>query len=75
MSEATGKIQHFFERYAFGVCTHMGEKLGVATSSIRIFFIYTSFITFGSPIIIYLSLAFIMNIRKHLRKRNPIWDY
>jgi phage shock protein PspC (stress-responsive transcriptional regulator) len=75
MREATAKIQHFFERYAFGVCTHIGEKLGMATSSIRLFFIYTSFITFGSPIIIYLSLAFVMNIRKHLRKRNPIWDY
>ena len=75
MTEAVGKIQHFFERYAFGVCTHMGEKLGVATSSIRLFFIYASFITFGSPIIIYLSLAFIMNMRKHMRKRNPIWDY
>ncbi len=75
MSEAVTRIQDFFERYAFGVCTQMGEKLGVATSSIRLFFIYASFITFGSPIIIYLSLAFIMNMRKHLRKRNAIWDY
>jgi phage shock protein PspC (stress-responsive transcriptional regulator) len=69
------RIQHFFESYAFGVCTRLGEKLGMATSSIRLFFIYASFITFGSPIIVYLTLAFIMNMRKHLRKRNPIWDY
>jgi phage shock protein PspC (stress-responsive transcriptional regulator) len=69
------RIQHFFESYAFGVCTRLGEKLGMATSSIRLFFIYASFITFGSPIILYLTLAFIMNMRKHLRKRNPIWDY
>ncbi len=75
MRELTNKIQHFFEQYAFGVCTRLGEKLGVATSSIRLFFIYTSFITFGSPVIIYLVLAFIMNIRKHLRKRTPVWDY
>jgi phage shock protein PspC (stress-responsive transcriptional regulator) len=75
MGDLISKIQHFFEGYAFGVCTRLGEKLGVATSSIRLFFIYASFITFGSPIIIYLSLVFIMNMRKHLRKRNPIWDY
>src|SRR5690606_12372646 len=62
MRELTNKIQHFFEQYAFGVCTRLGEKLGVATSTIRLFFIYTSFITFGSPVIIYLVLAFIMNI-------------
>jgi phage shock protein PspC (stress-responsive transcriptional regulator) len=75
MSEITYKIQHFCEAYAFGVCTRLGEKLGMATSSIRLFFIYASFITFGSPVIIYLALAFVMNIRKHLRKRSPIWDY
>jgi phage shock protein PspC (stress-responsive transcriptional regulator) len=75
MGETANKIQHFFEGYAFGVCTRLGEKLGMATSSIRLFFIYASFITFGSPVIIYLALAFVMNMRKHLRKRSPIWDY
>jgi phage shock protein PspC (stress-responsive transcriptional regulator) len=74
MERVTDKIQSFFETYAFGVCTQLGEKLGMATSSIRLFFIYASFITFGSPVIIYLSLAFIMNMRKHLRRR-AIWDY
>lgn len=70
------KIQNFFEDKAFGVCTMLGEKLGIATSSIRLFFIYASFLTFGSPVIIYLGLAFLMNIRKHLRKRkNPLWGY
>jgi len=75
MNQITDRIQHFFESYAFGVCTHLGDKLGVATSSIRLFFIYASFITFGSPVILYLSLAFIMNIRKHLRKRSQVWDF
>ena len=75
MNHLTDKIQHFFESYAFGVCTHLGEKLGIATSSIRLFFIYASFLTVGSPVIIYLSIAFVMNMRKHLRKRKPVWDY
>jgi len=75
MNYLGGRIQHFLETYAFGVCTRLGEKLGVSTSSIRLFFIYASFITFGSPVILYLALAFVMNMRKHLRKRSPIWDY
>lgn len=69
------KIQFFFERNAFGVCNRLGELMGIATSNIRLFFIYASFLTLGSPVLIYLVLAFIMNIRKYLRKRNPIWDY
>jgi len=68
------RIQNFFEAQAFGVCTRLGEKLEMPISSIRIFFIYASFLTFGSPIIIYLVLAWIMNIRKHIRRRhNRLW--
>ncbi|HLT72916.1 MAG TPA: hypothetical protein VKZ75_09705 [Cyclobacteriaceae bacterium] len=75
MNSAIMRIQHFFQGYAFGVCTMLGEMLGVATSSIRLFFIYATFITVGSPVIVYLAIAFVMNLRKHLRKRNPVWDY
>lgn len=70
------RLQHFFEKYAFGVCSKMGEKLGIASSSIRLYFIYASFLTFGSPVIIYLVMAFVMNMRKHLRrKKNSVWYY
>lgn len=70
------KLQNIVESQAFGVCTRIGEKMGIATSSIRLFFIYASFITFGSPILIYMGMAFIMNIRKHLRRRNnSVWYY
>ncbi len=68
------RIQRFFENQAFGVCTKLGEKLNLSTSSIRLFFIYASFLTFGSPVILYLALAYVINIRKHLRRReNPVW--
>lgn len=64
------------EEGAFGVCSWWGEKLGVATSSIRMFFVYASFLTFGSPLIIYLVLAFVMNLHRHLRRsRSTIWDF
>lgn len=68
------RIQNFFEDQAFGVCTRLGEKLNISSSSIRIFFIYASFLTFGSPIIVYLGLAWIMNLRKHIRQQyNKLW--
>ncbi len=60
----------------FGVCAKLGDKLRIPTTSIRLFFIYTSFLTFGSPIIIYLALAFAMQTRKILRRRyNALWYY
>ena len=70
------RIQTFFENQAFGVCTRLGEKMRISTCSIRLFFIYASFLTFGSPLIVYLSLAFVMNMRKHLRRNNhpTIWE-
>ena len=68
------KIQKFFETQAFGVCTKLGEKLNIPISSIRIFFIYASFLTFGSPVILYLALYWTMDIRKLLRRsRNRVW--
>jgi phage shock protein C len=76
ISSVMKRIQEFFEQRAFGVCSRLGEKLGLASSSIRMSFIYASFLTFGSPVLIYLALAFIMNFRKHLRrKKSPIWDF
>ena len=70
------KFTDFVEVHAFGVCTKLGDKLGISTSSIRMYFIYASFLTFGSPVLIYLALAFVMNIRKHLRRRlNSFWYY
>jgi phage shock protein PspC (stress-responsive transcriptional regulator) len=64
------EIKLFFEERAFGVCAKLGEKLNFPIDSIRLFFIYSSFITMGSPIIIYTSLAMMMKVRKYLRKMN-----
>ena len=53
------KIINWFEEQAFGVCSWLGKKLGIKTTNIRLYFIYLSFFTFGSPIIIYFMMAFI----------------
>ncbi|UCS93183.1 PspC domain-containing protein [Echinicola marina] len=67
------KLKIFFEDRAFGVCSKLGERLNFPIDSIRLFFIYTSFITLGSPVIIYVAMAMMMKIRKYFRKsNNPI---
>ena len=58
------RMKYFVEGRIFGVCSYLGEKLGIASSYIRLFFIYTAFIGISSPIIIYLILAFWINLKK-----------
>ncbi|MBI1343735.1 MAG: PspC domain-containing protein [Terrimonas sp.] len=67
------KFKEFVEWKAFGVCTAIGERLGIATSRIRQYFMFTSLLTMGSPIIIYMILAFWINIKKYIlaARRNP----
>jgi phage shock protein PspC (stress-responsive transcriptional regulator) len=68
------KLKQFVEWHVFGVCTAIGDRIGIATTIIRKYFIYISFITMGSPLIIYLFIAFWMNIKKYIRnsRRNPV---
>ncbi|MFV0606585.1 MAG: PspC domain-containing protein [Niabella sp.] len=69
-------IRNFVEWNAFGVCSSIGKKFNIAPSRIRQYFIYTSVVTMGSPIIIYMILAFTKNIKNFIQssKRNP-WYY
>ncbi|MBO9733116.1 MAG: PspC domain-containing protein [Chitinophaga sp.] len=68
------RIKDFVEWKAFGVCAAIGEKLGVATYRIRIFFIYATFLTMGSPLIVYMILAFWVNMKNYIQnaRRNPL---
>ncbi|WP_428842562.1 PspC domain-containing protein [Panacibacter microcysteis] len=68
------RLKHFIEWQAFGVCSALGYKLGIATSRIRLWFIYISFLTMGSPVIIYMVMAFWLNIKNYIlsARRNPL---
>jgi phage shock protein PspC (stress-responsive transcriptional regulator) len=68
------RFKQFIEWHVFGVCSWLGDKMGIASSTIRKYFIYISFITMGSPVIVYLFLAFWMNIKNYIlsAKRNPL---
>jgi phage shock protein PspC (stress-responsive transcriptional regulator) len=71
------KIREFMELHAFGVCSAIGDKLGIASSKIRMWFIYVSFLTLGSPVILYMILAFWINIKNYILtgRRNPIKNW
>lgn len=64
------------EQNVYGVCERLGEKLQMPAKEIRLFFIYASCLTVGSPVIVYLVLAFWMKMRQYVHaQRNPIWDF
>ncbi len=74
MKNALSRFRDFIELNLFGVCTQLGDRMGIATSRIRMWFVYISFLTFGSPIILYMILAFWMNMKRYigLGRRNPV---
>ena len=69
------RLRRFVELNAFGVCTYLGEKFNIASTRIRLYFIYLSFFTFGSPVIVYFFIAFWMNVKRYIfsSRRNPLW--
>jgi phage shock protein C len=72
-------IRAWFEHRAFGVCAWLGRKLGIRTNTVRMYFIYLSFFTFGSPVILYFILAFMLEHKEYFKpfykkKRPTVWD-
>ncbi|PHX74002.1 MAG: PspC family transcriptional regulator [Chitinophagaceae bacterium] len=68
------RLRNYIEWQVFGVCTSIGELMGVSTFTIRKYFIYISCLTLGSPIVIYFFVAFWMNLKQYILqgKRNPL---
>lgn len=66
--------KHQIEWHFFVLFTNIGERLGISRSVIRLWFIYVTFLTVGSPIIIYMIIMFWKNIKNYilLSKRNPL---
>ncbi len=69
------RIKEFFEQQAYGVCEWWATKFNVDTNSIRVYFIYISFLTLGSPLLVYLAMAFILKNKNWFKpKRATIWE-
>lgn len=64
------------ESNAFGVCERIGERMKMPVKNIRLFFIYASCMTIGSPVIIYMILAFWIKMKDYVHsRRTPVWDF
>lgn len=71
------KIILFFELRSFGVCEWWARKLGIKSSKVRLGFIYASFIALGSPLLMYLIMAWILEHKHYFKlksKRSTIWE-
>jgi phage shock protein C len=72
------RITSWFEQQAFGVCAWWGRKLGIRSNKIRMYFIYLSFFTVGSPVIIYFIMAFILEHKEYFKprkaRRPSVWE-
>ena len=65
----------YFEKQSFGVCTYLAERLNMSISKIRLFFIYSSFLAVGFPIVFYVLAALVLDVRRYMKKiRLRIWD-
>lgn len=69
------KLRDTLERSAFGVCTYLGDKMRLSPVRVRMYFIYISCITLGSPFIAYLFVAFWLNVKRYIHKgRHITWQ-
>lgn len=68
-------LKFLMEQRLYGVCSYLGDKIGISAERIRLYFIYASCFTLGSPFLFYLFVAFWMNIRSYMKeRRNSVWD-
>jgi phage shock protein C len=63
------RIITFFERYSFGVCTYLGERFNISVARIRLFFIYSSFLAVGFPLIFYFFAGIVLDIRNFVKRK------
>ena len=69
------RLTNYLETQSFGLCSALGHRWGFSTRSVRLSFVYVSFFTFGSPIVLYFAGAFWMNVRRAMREqRRTVWD-
>lgn len=75
MKNFISNIRYYFERNGFYVSSRLADRLGMRVKSVRLFFIYVSFATFGIGFAIYLTLAFWLKLKDLIyTKRTSVFD-
>lgn len=69
------KLKFFLEKHGFHVSSRVADTLGMRANSVRLFFIYISFVTVGLGFGVYLILAFWIRLKDLIRaKRTSVFD-
>ena len=69
------QLKYFFEKHGFNASSRLADQLGMRASSVRLFFIYISFVTAGLWFGVYLTLAFWIKLKDLIRaKRTSVFD-
>ena len=75
MNKLANRLKERFEMHGFNVSSRLGDRMGIKASKIRLFFIYASFMTLGSPLIVYFALAFVLQIKDSINsRRTSVFD-
>jgi hypothetical protein len=68
-------LKYFFEKHGFNASSRLADRLGMRASSVRLFFIYISFVTAGLWFGVYLTLVFWLKLKDLIRaKRTSVFD-
>lgn len=69
------KLKYLFEKQGFHIASRLADRLGMRANSVRLFFIYISFVTAGLGFGVYLTLAFWIKLKDLVRaKRTSVFD-
>jgi hypothetical protein len=69
------RLKYFFEKHGFNASSRLADRLGMRANSVRLFFIYISFVTAGLWFGVYLTLAFLIKLKDLVRaKRTSVFD-
>jgi hypothetical protein len=69
------KLRFYLEKRGFYVSSRLADRLGMKAKSVRLFFIYSSFATFGFGFVVYLTLAFWLKLKDLVyTKRTSVFD-
>ncbi|MDA0357295.1 MAG: PspC domain-containing protein [Bacteroidetes bacterium] len=73
--KAFRNLLYFFQRYGFNVCQRIADRLGIRLKTVRLSFIYLTFVTVGFGFAFYLFLAFWLRIKDLIYvKRSSVFD-
>ncbi|WBL23222.1 MULTISPECIES: PspC domain-containing protein [unclassified Zunongwangia] len=68
-------LRYYLERNGFYVSSRLADKIGMRAKSVRLFFIYVTFFTFGIGFAVYLTLAFWLKLKDLIyTKRTSVFD-